>query len=196
MRVKLILHSLFGKFFSPIAVKFRKGISSGKKLKIKGWPYIHLRLKSKLIIGNNVTLNSSNYAYHINMFGGVKILADGANSEIYIGNNTRIHGTCIHAKSKIVIGKNCLIAANCHIMDSNGHELCIDNPVERINSIDSPKNIVIEDNVWIAANSIILKGVTIGHGSVIGANSVVGSDIPPNSVAVGNPARVIKSKEV
>lgn len=56
----------------------------------------------------------------------------------------------------------------------------------------SKKPIHIEDNVWIGANSVVTAGVTIGRHSIIGAGSVVTRDIPPFSVAVGNPARVIK----
>jgi acetyltransferase-like isoleucine patch superfamily enzyme len=54
------------------------------------------------------------------------------------------------------------------------------------------KPIVVEDNVWIGANSVITAGVTIGKHSVIGAGSVVTKDIPPYTLAVGNPARIIK----
>jgi acetyltransferase-like isoleucine patch superfamily enzyme len=54
------------------------------------------------------------------------------------------------------------------------------------------RQIIIEDNVWIGANSVVTAGVTIGKHAVIGAGSVVTKDIPPFSVAVGNPARVIK----
>ena len=52
-------------------------------------------------------------------------------------------------------------------------------------------NVVIKDNVFIGVNTVILKGVTIGENSIIGAGSVVAKDIPANSVAVGNPAKVI-----
>ena len=55
--------------------------------------------------------------------------------------------------------------------------------------------IKIEDDVWIGAGAIILDGVTIGRGSVIGAGAVVTKNIPPYSVAVGVPARVIKKRE-
>lgn len=59
--------------------------------------------------------------------------------------------------------------------------------------LTSKGSVVIEDNVWIGQNAVILSGVTIGHGSIIGTNSVVSGDIPPDSVAAGSPARVIKS---
>ena len=52
----------------------------------------------------------------------------------------------------------------------------------------------IEDDVWIGANSTILKGVKIGKGSVIGAGTIVTRNVPPNVVVVGNPARIIKER--
>ena len=55
--------------------------------------------------------------------------------------------------------------------------------------------IIIEDNCWIAGHVTLTKCVTIGSGSIIGANSVVTKDIPPNSIAAGNPAKVIRSRE-
>ena len=54
------------------------------------------------------------------------------------------------------------------------------------------RSIVLENDVWIGSGVIIMQGVTIGEGAVIGAGSVVTKDIPPYSVAVGNPCRVIK----
>lgn len=56
-----------------------------------------------------------------------------------------------------------------------------------------PKPVVVGKNVWIGSNSTILQGVTIGDGSIVGAGSVVTKDVPPNTVVVGNPAKVIKT---
>ncbi|WP_107040043.1 acyltransferase [Brumimicrobium mesophilum] len=193
MKSYLFFKTLLGMIFLPIIMKLNKNIIMEGKVRVKSFPYIHLKNNSKLHLGNNVMLNSSNYGYHINMYKGVKIFADGINSEIHIGTNTRIHGSCIHAQSKITIGENCLIAANCNIIDSNGHLTSMDSPENRIDTIDFPQNIIIEDNVWIGASCIILKGVTIGNGSVIAAGSVVKSSIPPNVIAGGNPAKVLKS---
>ena len=64
-------------------------------------------------------------------------------------------------------------------------------PEERHDLI--PKSIHIGNNVWIGSNSTVLAGVTIGNNAVIGAGSVVTKDIPENMIAVGSPARVIKS---
>ena len=54
------------------------------------------------------------------------------------------------------------------------------------------KPITIEDNVWIGENAVILKGIRIGRGSIIACNAVVTKDVPPYTIAAGNPARIVK----
>lgn len=91
-------------------------------------------------------------------------------------------------EAEIIIGNNVFIGPNstlCTII----HEL---DKVKRNEGIMKALPIVIRDNVWIAANVVILPGVTIGEGAVIGAGSVVTKDIPANSLAVGNPCRVLR----
>ena len=160
---------------------------------VKGAPIIDIKEGSNLYIGDNVTLNSNNKGYHINMHSPVKLFADKMGAYIRIGDNTRIHGSCIHAYESIIIGENCLIAANCQIMDGNGHDSSFLNVENRINTRGTSEPILIEDNVWVGANSIILPGVTIGAGTIISANSVVVKGIPSMVIAGGNPATVIKS---
>ena len=189
MKVYLIIFHLF----ALIRFKLNHRISLGENVRIKGPVNYHIVQNSKLLIGNNVLVNSSNYKYHVNMHSPVKLIADGENSIIEIGDNTRIHGTCIHAKSKIVIGRNCLIAANCQIIDSNAHELLMEAPESRLSSIDSGKPISIGDNCWIGMNSIILPGVSIGDGAVIAAGSIVTKNVQEKTIVGGNPAKLIKS---
>ena len=62
----------------------------------------------------------------------------------------------------------------------------------RKDTFEKAKGIVLEDNVWLGGNVVILPGVRIGEGAVIGAGAVVTRDIAPFSIAVGNPARVIR----
>jgi acetyltransferase-like isoleucine patch superfamily enzyme len=124
------------------------------------------------------------------MFSPVKLMADRLNAKIEIGDDTRIHGTCIHAQERIIIGSRCLIAANCQIVDNSGHDLSGDNPSARIITSGMTKPILIEDDVWIGTGVIVLPGSRIGRGSVIGAGSVVSGNIPAMSLAVGAPCRV------
>lgn len=169
-----------------------KGVKLGTNVLFKRVPILVKVKGANIVFGNNIIINSDNNGYHLNMFAKCKIVADKKDAFISIGNNTRIHGTCLHAFKKIKIGNNCLIAANTNIIDSNGHELSFDNVANRINTIDKGKEIIIEDNVWIGANCLILGGISIGAGSIIAANSVVKSDIPSMCIAGGNPAQIIK----
>lgn len=85
-----------------------------------------------------------------------------------------------------------LIGSGCLITDTDSHPLNWNDRLRNDDSKTKSKPIIIDDNVFIGARSIILKGVTIGSGSVIGAGSVVTQSIPPNVVACGNPAKIIK----
>lgn len=89
----------------------------------------------------------------------------------------------------VTIGDRVMLAPHVSILTAN-HPL---RPEERLKGVANEKPVVIEDDVWIGLGAIVCPGVRIGKGSVIGAGSVVTKDIPPRSVAVGNPAKVIKS---
>jgi len=119
-------------------------------------------------------------------------MATDEGARITIGRHTRIHGSCLHARSLIEIGERCLIAANCQILDSSGHELLLEDPARRNSSRDVPRPVTIGNDVWIGTGSIILPGVTIGDGSVVAAGSVVTKDVPSGVLAGGNPCRIIR----
>ncbi len=107
---------------------------------------------------------------------------------IHLGKGVFINAGCkFQDQGGIFIGDGCLIGHGTVIATLNHGML----PKERQDLIPSPVH--IGNGVWIGSGSIILPGVTIGDNAVIGAGSVVTKDIPANIVAVGSPARVIKS---
>ena len=107
---------------------------------------------------------------------------------IHIGKGVFINACCkFQDQGGIYIGNNCLLGHNTIIATLNHGML----PEERGDMI--PKPVHIGNNVWIGSGSIILSGVTIGDNAVIGAGSVVTKDIPADMIAVGSPARVIRS---
>jgi acetyltransferase-like isoleucine patch superfamily enzyme len=165
------------------------------KVYVSGIPLLVFKENSRLILGDNVSIKSNRESYHLHMFQPVKLMADRKDAVIEIGGNTRINGSCIHAYKKISVGKNCLIAANCQIFDCNGHDISFPDVENRINTVGTAKEIRIEDNVWIGANSMVFPGVTIGYGSVIAAGSIVNRDIPRMCLAGGNPVQIIKQFE-
>lgn len=85
------------------------------------------------------------------------------------------------SKSMVRIGSGVRIGPHARLL-SEGHE------TESGQFLHTGKTITVEDGVWIGANVVVLPGVTIGKGSVIGAGSVVTRDVPPHTLAVGNPA--------
>ena len=112
-------------------------------------------------------------------------------TNIVFGKNVFINRNVnITARAPISIGNDVLIGNNV-IINSGNHNYSNSNLLIREQGhLTSPIN--IEDNVWIGANSVVLKGVTIGKGSVIGAGAVVTKDVPPKCVYGGVPARLIK----
>jgi acetyltransferase-like isoleucine patch superfamily enzyme len=112
------------------------------------------------------------------------------NSYISIGKNTTIgFNTIIISSEKIDIGSNCMIAPNVYIGDSN-HGMSPKLPFNQQDNVVSP--ILIEDNVWIGAHSLILPGVKVVAGTIVGANSTVTNSILEQGVYVGSPAKRIK----
>lgn len=109
---------------------------------------------------------------------------------IFIGDHTEINYDCIFLDiGKINIGKHVFMGPGVHIYGVN-HPL---DPTLRKTGIEIGADVTIGDGVWIGGGAIICPGVTIGAGTTIGAGSVVTKNIPENSVAVGNPAKVVKT---
>lgn len=110
-------------------------------------------------------------------------------SNISIGNKVYINFGCIILDcADVIIGNNVLIGPNVGMYAVN-HAM---NAVERANGDCQGKPIKIGNNVWLGGDVKIVAGVTIGDGAVIGTGSIVTKDIPANTVAVGNPCRVVK----
>lgn len=176
-----------------LLLKFKPGLELGEYVVFRGPAILDIRNGGRIIIRNGVTINSSNRGNHVSMHSPVKLFADRPGAVIDIGEDSRIHGTCIHAYSSITIGKRCLIAANCQIFDGSAHDLSFDKVENRIHTMGDAKPIVIEDDVWIGANSIVLPGIRIGKGSIIGSGSVVTKDVPSMVIAGGNPAKILRT---
>lgn len=125
------------------------------------------------------------------------------NGSLTIGDYTFIGRSRIFAAHKVDIGKGVLISDNVVIMDSNLHQI---SSTKRALISEAWANgqfpdvytgipyarVVISDNVWIGANVVVLKGISIGEGAIVGAGSVVTKNVPPYTIVAGNPARVIR----
>ena len=139
---------------------------------------------------------------HVEILG--QIITQGT-GKIIIGNYVTIRGnSVIGAVDSIMIGDYVIISSDVVIYDNNNHPTSIANRKRMLESgfygplWDWPHSkaapVKIGNHVWIGKRAIILKGVTIGDGSIVGMGTVVTKDVPPNSLAVGNPAKVYAGK--
>lgn len=116
-------------------------------------------------------------------------IADNGVGNVIIGNHTRI-GLRATIIGPVTIGNHVILAQNVVLSGLNHYYRNVDIPIHEQGVTTSC--IYIGDNSWIGANSVITAGVKIGKHVIIGAGSVVTSDIPDYSVAIGNPAKIIK----
>jgi acetyltransferase-like isoleucine patch superfamily enzyme len=133
--------------------------------------------------------------------GELFVFAHGGKIKIgddcYIGENSRVWSGC-----SVILGNHVLVAHNVSIMDNLTHPISktarrlqiqtlyrSGHPTE-IDLDDRP--VVINDDAWIGANAIVLRGVTIGEGAIVAAAAVVTKDVPPYTIVAGNPARIIR----
>ena len=141
-----------------------------------------LRHPERTFLGDKVVLKE-----------GVKICPTHPEATILIGDWTTIgYNVCIFSKSKILIGKNCLIAPFCYFVDSD-HGTELGSLIREQSMATAP--ITVGDDVWLGTGVIVMKGVTIGSGAIVAAGSNVTKDIPPNTVFAGSPAKFIRNRE-
>ena len=134
-------------------------------------------------------------------FGKNSFIANGVQFDygcnIYIGDDVYINFNVVFLDgNEIHIGNRCLIGPGV-LFATPSHPLVAQERSKHFNEYgayfpEKVKKIVLEEDVWIGGNATIMPGVTIGRGAVIGGGSVVTRDIPANSLAVGNPCKVIR----
>lgn len=178
--------------------RYKAHLFLGENVLILGkLPILKVPKEGKIVIGDNVTLNSDFINSNTSLTTQVKFVT-GYNGIIKIGNNCDLNGTCFVAYKEIEIGNYCQFASSSLISDTDFHPA---DPEIRKNqmmgmqfSFDTvgKKKITIGNNVWVGWGAIILKGVTIGDNSIIAAGAVVVKDIPSNVIAAGNPATIMK----
>lgn len=111
---------------------------------------------------------------------------------IYLGDHTYLNFLCtILDNNTVQIGNHVMIGPSVQIYTA-AHPLQAET---RVQGWEIAKPIVIEDNVWVGGGAILLPGIIIGRNAVVGAGAVVTRNVLPNTVVVGNPARVIKAIE-
>jgi len=138
-------------------------------------------------LGNKVTIGSYALIRPTGKYGGEPGMG------LIVGDNSNIGPFAyIGCSGMITIGSNVMISPRVSIYAEN-HNFSRTDITMKEQGV-TREDVIIEDDCWIAANSIVLAGVTIGKGSIVAAGSVVTKDVPPYSIVAGSPARVIKSR--
>ncbi len=160
----------------------RMGGSVGKNFRLQGGAGFSYARGAKIRIGDNVRL-----ADHAHVF-----VAEGAELEIedgvFIGR-----GTVVAASRRVHLGSGSQIAHYVTVIDSDHRFSAADKRLAESGGVSAA--IEIGRDVWIGANAVLLKGVTVGRGAVVGAGAVVTKAVPARTVATGNPVSFRKIEE-
>ena len=167
-----------------VKIKSGKRIKCGKNFMIGDYSYINALSKSGIIFGDNVSIGKFS---NIECTGVIRELGEG----LIVGNNVGLNHHCfIGVRGKVFIGNNTIFGPGVKIFSENHNFEKLHIPIRKQGAVR--KDVVIEDDVWVGANSVVLAGIKIGTGAIIAAGSILTKDVPPYAIVGGVPAKVIK----
>lgn len=155
---------------------------------------------NKIVIKNNADVAYCNFSIFGDsneiIFDGnkgiVNLINRGNNNIITIGKDTSmetVYMVSMGCNNSIEIGKECMFSGDVEVWNTDSHLITDENG----NALNPSKPVSIGDRVWVGKHVKILKGASIGDDSVLGMNAVVTHTVPSNSIAAGNPARIVKN---
>lgn len=159
---------------------------------LKGFPII-LKAKGSRIILEKGCVLVSKIKFNEAGINHPVILSTIASKAVLKIGSSGLSGTSICAAKSISIGDYCALGVNSKIYDTDFHPLNSEARRMQTSIFDAKcKPVILHNDVWLGADSIVLKGVEIGNGAVIGALSVVTKNVDPKTMVAGNPARLVK----
>ena len=124
-------------------------------------------------------------------FMGPCIITMEGNATLHIGENAGIRGVNFLLRgANLDVGKLCMFSNNIYLRNTDSHKVI---SLEDNQIMNPSKDIRLGEHVWIGQNATILKGVTVGDNAIIAMGAVVTKDVPANSIAAGNPSRIVKT---
>lgn len=194
--IEALRGGLFGfRYVQGRALHFR-----GRRVHVSGSSM--LRVGAGVCFGDDVrveafSVNGITLGANVTVGRGATIAASGVianpGTGVVVGDGTAIgmYNT-IWGQGGVVIGRDCLLGPNVVIVSENHIYRDSTTPI-RLQGEDR-RSVIVGDDCWLGAGVIVVAGVTIGAGTVVGAGSVVVHDLPPASVAVGSPARIVANR--
>jgi acetyltransferase-like isoleucine patch superfamily enzyme len=173
----------FAAIESGVRISFAENVRLGRRAYLDRGVYLHacpggIDIGDEAFVMHNTELHVFNFR-------------DLPHAFIRIGRRTFVgESVIVRGQGGVEIGDDVLIAPRAQILAINHNYADVSRPI--IDQGITGRGIVIEDGSWIGAGAIVLDGVRVGRGAVVGANAVVTRDVPPHTVVVGSPARVVK----
>jgi acetyltransferase-like isoleucine patch superfamily enzyme len=168
---------------SGVRISFAENVRLGRRAYLDRGVYLHatpggIEIGDEAFIMHNAELHVFNFR-------------DLPHAFIRVGRRTFVgESVIVRGQGGVEIGDDVLIAPRAQILAINHNYADVSRPI--IDQGITGRGIVVEDGSWIGAGAIVLDGVRVGRGAVVGANAVVTRDVPPHTVVVGSPARVVK----
>jgi acetyltransferase-like isoleucine patch superfamily enzyme len=167
------------------------GVQYGPGLVLHSAPLVRRENTAVIRIGRKVSILNQQEENPAGIPFRTVLYACHPGAELIIGNEVGISGAILYAWRRIEIGDGVNIGAGAAIYDTDFHPLGIADRRANDQTKVGAAPVVIEEDAWLGARSIVLKGVRIGRGAIIGAGAVVTKDVPPGVIAAGVPARVV-----
>lgn len=168
-----------------VSLMIRGGFASYGARSVIGHP-VRLNGAERIAVGSGVFIGAGSWLQVVDA------AEPGTDPVIRIGDRVLMSGMCVvSGASSIVIEDGALFARNVYVAD-HGHAFDGDESIHA-QGIDAIAGVRIGAGCWLGQNVVVLPGTDIGAGAIVGANSVVRGVVPPRSIAVGAPARVVRS---
>ena len=185
------------KVFYPMLIgKTGRNVTFGRNVVLRH-PH-KINIGDNVVIDDNVVLDAKGQDNQGIILGDGVFLGRGTifnckNGDIVLADNVNMGFNChVFSASKVTLGENALIAANCYFMGGTHKYDKLDVPPlfqER-----ESRGITVGSNIWLGANVQVMDGVTIGHDVIVGTSAVINGEIPDYAIAVGIPARVVRDR--
>lgn len=169
------------------------GVRYGARCRFVGVPVVRRHAEAQIHLGDGVGLYSRWNANVITLCRPCTLAACKPGAQIRVGAQAAMSGATIVSYASVTIGERTLLGADVFVADTDFHPLLPELRAQHPTNEAGVKPIVIGNDVFVGARSMILKGVTIGDGAVIGANAVVTRNVEPRTIVAGNPARAVGS---
>jgi acetyltransferase-like isoleucine patch superfamily enzyme len=167
------------------------GVKFGPGLYLGSAPVIRRQPRATITLGKNVRIVNELAENPVGVTHRTVLAADSPGAELCIGDDVGMSGVILYAWKRIEIRDRVCLGADASIFDTDSHPL---DPQKRWDcdlAAVGVAPVLIEQDVWIGARAMVLKGVTVGACAVVAAGAVVTRSVPPGAIVAGVPARVI-----